>query len=718
MELSRCAVAVEGETVLVVSNEHSAPAEQAARDAGALLLLEDAGLPLAVFELSDGEMVLIDREGAALLGRPRLDAYGEYRTDWTGLELEAVMAAEDDPLADTVLSAGEPHLGAVRLQMPSLKAHAFLADPRLRERPRVHRDGRIDGYWGIPLSQGGRQAEMAARRSEAVVLVHRIGDQKHQESFLCPDDQGNPVVWIRRRDAGQQYAFLRCGPAPVEVGASDYYKALLDCARDAQVMGRVPGLSVPESELLDAARSSLRLGLLTYRGIQPRYGMGEYDESRHNAFPPTVISAVQALLAWGDLAGAAGRLLYYVHRYVRRDGTLEYYGPSVAEHGQLLCLAAEIARKSGAADFVRCHLPVLRPIWQRLLAIRRETRELYPGSSPHHGLIPGLPEADYHHREGQWEQFYYAGDLWVCRALREWGRTLVASKLSGCVSEGERLIAQAEDYRADILRSLALVGATEKSFVPPGPDQKQPLQKLTPQTHASYCNYRYLPEMASSGELPADLVSAILTWRRDHRGELLGTTRFLDHLDDWPVTHVGRALLETDQVERYLLLMYAHLAHHHDPGTLLSFEQVSIAATDGVRMPIAGQVAPCQFTVPTMLAWAMAYEDRDGARIWLMRGVPARWWDEPGVIRGPVVHIAGGQGLHWGIETTASGGILSFANLAAEGRDLVLHTRRHPITAAAGRVDGTRQEPQLSADGERMLIPSTWRKGAITFSFD
>jgi len=39
-------------------------------------------------------------------------------------------------------------------------------------------------------------------------------------------------------------------------------------------------------------------------------------------------------------------------------------------------------------------------------------------------------------------------------------------------------------------------------------------------------------------------------------------TRFEERLDDWPALHVARALLELDEIERYLLLLYAHGLHH------------------------------------------------------------------------------------------------------------------------------------------------------------
>ena len=81
MELSRCSVVVEGESVLILSGDQYLDAEQAAREAGARLLLADAAVPVAAFEQPDSGIVLVDAAGAATLGPPRVEAYGEYRTD-------------------------------------------------------------------------------------------------------------------------------------------------------------------------------------------------------------------------------------------------------------------------------------------------------------------------------------------------------------------------------------------------------------------------------------------------------------------------------------------------------------------------------------------------------------------------------------------------------------------------------------------------------------
>jgi hypothetical protein len=183
-------------------------------------------------------------------------------------------------------------------------------------------------------------------------------------------------------------------------------------------------------------------------------------------------------------------------------------------------------------------------------------------------------------------------------------------------------------YSRDLLDSIeaASVETEDGVYVPPGPTQTEPIEDMTQDRHASYCNYRYFAEMVSAGVLPQRVVRRILTWRAEHGGELLGMTRFKDHLDDWPVLNYARALLETGEIERYLLLLYAHLAHHQAAGWLAAPEQVKIIPDEsGARRYHAGQVVPCQVTAPQMLRWALAYGPRDRDMLMVAPAVP-RWW--------------------------------------------------------------------------------------------
>jgi hypothetical protein len=188
------------------------------------------------------------------------------------------------------------------------------------------------------------------------------------------------------------------------------------------------------------------------------------------------------------------------------------------------------------------------------------------------------------------------------------------------------LIASASEHYLCLTRSLDMVCGPDAAYVPPGPTQLDPTPRMTEDTHASYCNYRYLPEMISADTFGPAVATRVLRWRRTHGGELLAMTRFEGQLDDWPALHQARAMLETDDIEHYLLLMYAHWAHHCAQGHLTSYEQVGVRPDEhGLRRAVAGQVAPGQVMVPTMLRWALVYEERDEAVLWLCRAIPRRW---------------------------------------------------------------------------------------------
>ena len=635
------------------------------------------------------------------LPMPDWNVFDQYRGDFADDVLAEILDSPHDLLADVVLAAGEPDLPSVRAQMPPLLDRAFLADARIMQRPVINQDGQIEGYWEVPLDADS-PCRMAALPSAAVIIAHRTASGGSQLAFALPGPHGECVVWLRRQAPGQdQCEYFCCQPGVTGVEPTEFYQALLTAIADTYCP--IP-VQVPEPELQQAARRSLQLGLLTFRGLAPHYGMGSYDKKMHHAFPPTTISAVEALLAIGDIPEAADRITYYLSRYVNPDGSLDYYGPSVAEHGQLLSLAARVAANLGGPAFIKDHLALVRPVWRRLLDIRKRTIDIYHNASdPRHGLIPGLPEADYHQHRAQWDEFYYAGDLWVCRGLREWGRLLFNTSLAACKQEGYTLLQEADAYHADIIKSLRKVGAFDGDFLPPGPTQLEPIDDMVSDAHSSYCNYRYLPEMLSSGELPEKLMCKGIEWRRTHRGELLRTIRFKDHLDDWPVLHYARALLELDMIDDYLLLMYAHLAHHQDAGTQVAYEQVDIKTEDGARRRRAGQVAPCQFTVPTMLAWALAYDDRDGETLWLMRGTPKRWWDTPGAISGPLVFVNGFSMLDWRIDVRDDGAVLTIDSELERINRIVLRTRGKKI-ANVDVSDTELDEIRITDDREALIL--------------
>lgn len=658
----------------------------------------DAGEGIVALE--DDEQLIILRAGmqTAKLPKPDWSVFDAYPDDWTPSELERITEAAEDLLGETVLASGEPELEDVRAQMPALKGYAFLAHPAVAQPVMVERDGQIERFCETPLAESGEDCEMAASAVFPPVIWHSCASRE-QLSFMLPDDRGGGIVWLMRRSR-DRYEFLRCAGAPEAAESTAFFAALWELLADAADQ---PRLGRADTEVSEAAARSLHLGLLTQTGPRPRYGVGRYDQRRHDGFPPTTISTAEALLAVGRPQQALRHLQYYIYRYIQRDGSFDYYGPSVAEYGQILSVTALAAQQTGAARFFGEHAALLEPVWRRLLDMRQQSLEDHPSGDPRHGLIPGLPEADYHADDGEWHEFYYSGDLWACRGLMDMAAALSTVQQAWAHRQAQMLKEAAEQYRRDILNSISAV--TEGGFVPPGPMQTEPLENLIPQRHPSYCNYRFYPEMLSAGTLPEDFAEAVIQWRRDHGGQILGTTRFTDHLDDWPVMHYARGLLQLGLVEEYLLVLYGHLAHHHDPGTLVSYEQVSIETENGARVPTAGQVVPCQMTVPTLLGWAMAYRHRDSDTIALLPAVPAHWLDEPGRLQGPPLFIRDGNCIRWSVTVEPGGATIEAESEVCGPVEVIIHTRGKSVGEARMEHQQGTVEPDVENGTVRTSIP-------------
>ena len=559
---------------------------------------------------------------------------------------DELMDAKADLLADEVLAQGEPTYERVAKMLPRVVDVTFVGDPRRDERFLVEPDGRVEGLSGPlaeispeELARQGRWGIIDRRLPLPVLRIEQpYGPPLEQITVPALDDRGSPDVLVRRQIGGQ--VCYESARRLVDPGAERFSDALLTHRRmveDFYAAGA--SISAGEGLLNDLACSSLWLASLTMRGCHPRYGIGTYDRFKDHGFPPTVIHLGFCLLDWGHFERARDVIDCYLNAYVADEGTFIYYGPALAEYGQFLSLCGRFAELTGDRRWWLQRESVLRRIWNRLLTLR--SGSLADQDAPPHarGMIPGLPEADYHGDEKQWREYYYSGDAWTIRGLSDVARALRAG---GNDAEADHIEYEVKAYRGDLLDSVAAVTCEVQgeTFVPPGPTQTAPIERMTQDRHSSYCNYRYFAEMVSAGVLPQRAVRHILAWRRAHGGELLAMTRFEDHLDDWPVLNWARAMLDTGEIERYQLLLHAHLAHHHAAGWLASPEQAKIVPDpSGVRRFHAGQVVPSQVTLPQMLRWALLYEPRDAEMLlvapaaqsgWLEQGItaeglPTRW---------------------------------------------------------------------------------------------
>jgi len=329
---------------------------------------------------------------------------------------------------------------------------------------------------------------------------------------------------------------------------------------------------------------SIKTGLAhidaTFQGDHPKYGTGTYAGNEHDGFPPTIIAAVDALSAWGITGRATALFGYWLDHFVRHDGTIDYYGPSICEYGQLLYTAALLAERAGPGSWWADGFAPLDRITEHLLQLRR-------AAEASDGLISGAPEADTRKDVGK----YFHNNAWVAKGLRIWASLCDRWNASPTTTTATvRNVARA--LGSDTLEAIVKTWPLDPTdwWLPAQIKTPERPSCLTGSTEASYTNYRYWPELLSSGLLPAPMAHRLVAARLSAGGQFCGMTRFADHLDDWPLADYLYGLWALGRRDDFLLSLYGHVAYHQAAEHLTAYEQVSFPP--GKR--VADYCLPCQ----------------------------------------------------------------------------------------------------------------------------
>ncbi|NLS95083.1 MAG: hypothetical protein GXX96_23240 [Planctomycetaceae bacterium] len=302
----------------------------------------------------------------------------------------------------------------------------------------------------------------------------------------------------------------------------------------------------------------------TFQGDHPKYGVKSYAETRHDGFPPTIIATIDALSAWGLNQRAAVLFRYWLMNFVRDDGTINYYGPSISEYGQLLHTAHLLEERAGADGWWQDGLRPLDRIAELLLALRADA-----GAG---GLIAGVPEADTREQVSK----YFHNNGWVVKGLQSWA-SLCRRREAASTTKPEVVARIAGELKDDTLRAVKATWPADPNdwWLSPRVETTERPSRATGTRDASYTNYRYWPELLSSGILPAELARRVVQSRLTMGGQFCGMTRFEDHLDDWPLIEYLNGLWALGRTNDFLLSLYGHVAYHQAEGHLTAYEQVT-----------------------------------------------------------------------------------------------------------------------------------------------
>jgi hypothetical protein len=318
---------------------------------------------------------------------------------------------------------------------------------------------------------------------------------------------------------------------------------------------------------------SVKVGLAhidaTFRGDHPKYGVGTYAAAIHDGFPPTIIAAVDALTAWGLHARAAQLFRYWLAHFVRDDGTINYYGPSISEYGQLLHTAALLDERAGTADWWPEGFKPLDRIAEYLLRLRAAAAK----EDGQNSLISGVPEADTRKDTAK----YFHNNAWVVVGLRRWADLCERRKAEpNTAPAAVRQVAAA--LARDTLQAIQRTWPADPAdwwLSPQVEPVQRPARLVVDSRIGSYTNYRYWPELLSSGLLPAELANRVVAARLAAGGQFCGMTRFSKQLDDWPLAEYLYGLWSLGRKNDFLLSLYGHVAYHQAEGHLTAYEAVS-----------------------------------------------------------------------------------------------------------------------------------------------
>jgi len=616
--------------------------------------------PLAVLEREFdrwGLIVYLGKQGVVAEVRKavgRLDAVERPHVRFPNDYFRQLLDAQEDVLAAKVLGSGnDPGYEDVAGCLAPLHAYTFLGSPESTKKYIVQPDGSI----GLLPNRWGADKPLETTLFDPKRVVGIAGDEvdprrvkrgrlggylpavnygfrhpKADSSWeLCalmePGESCAVFVRVRRHDGPAE--FYRLEPLARLDDGKPFFAALLRLQRTWQAFfDGAMQVRIADRRACDAYRAAIALALCGYAGLHPKYGMGGYwgADDRHDGFPPTTLSMGTCLLDWGLAEPCKQRLGYYLARFVHDDGTLNYYGPAVAEYGELLDLAAACVRRTGDSAWFDEHRAALDRVAGHLLGLRRESTTSQSPEAVSYGLLFGGAEADTRKDVA----YYFSGSVWAWRGLRELGILYAETGRDrgddDLLARGRALTDEAEALRRDVLRAAerSVIRGTKPPFLPPIAGLEEPFRTMTQDRLASYTNYRYWLETLSARCLPPEQERMMLDYRTAHGGELLGMTRFTDHLDDWPFWHQAYSLLWHDRVSLYLLAYYAHLAHHQMPGTFTGYEQVPIRGY-GYRREYADYCVPAQLTIPIMTRWMLAFEDCDTDVLRLLPAVPRAW---------------------------------------------------------------------------------------------
>jgi hypothetical protein len=232
--------------------------------------------------------------------------------------------------------------------------------------------------------------------------------------------------------------------------------------------------------------------------------------------------------------------------------------------------------------------------FSKLDSIAEHLLQLYSSVSGEDGLISGVPEADTLDQIGK----YFHNNSWVVKGLEQWANLCekTQSNPSASIATIRNICSKLKEDTLSAIRKT-WPKDPENWWLPGRLGYISRPRNLTDGNEASYTNYRYWPELLSSGILPEDMANRLVNARLAGGGQFCGVTRFLDWFDDWPLADYLYSLWSLKRKNDFLLSLYGHIAYHQCEGHLTAYEQFNYPG-DPKGSKVADYCLPAQLVAP------------------------------------------------------------------------------------------------------------------------
>lgn len=519
-----------------------------------------------------------------------------------------------------LLTASLPSMAGETLRLAPVRGNVPLSDRSSTAYFEVKRNGEVFQFQDHPVDVLVDEDGKARFERPLFVLKDPGGEWRWQEGYLPILQVGGETELMASGDSlyvreGNRFTVWPSGAATDGSTFEAVRMRMVAYWKDWFARGRtLPSLDART----DAAwKACLVQALCCYAGRHPAYGAGNYHAMPHMAFPPTTLCMVETLVQFRHADEAAEMFLYYLRRFVRADGTIAYYGPSLSEYGGLMWCAAIVAeaRPARVPEIASAMRPLVHTVLSMFQKYMPAQKQASDGMLGPNRLLSGSPEAD---TRGDRREYFHnnfqvlLGLRLVSAVYRANGEKELAAETAGMAEVHERLIRRA--YDASRLR----LGG-----VPYEPGQTNLVADIQSDETMTFANYRYYPEMLETGFLSREDAELLCTYREKNNGEWHGMCQFTlpgrgHEVDNWPIAAYARGLLEYGMTDRFERVLKAHLDFYLSDDTYTAYEQIWNEGSP--RTPAAPFCVPVQLVLPRLLGW------RDSYRTWherLQSGVPS-----------------------------------------------------------------------------------------------